>query len=223
MTITYAAARNAPMLALEDERVLLKDWQVSKDQFALESLVLSHARIVFYWARKLSDDQFEREDLVSEGILGLIHAADLFDLSRDVRFSTYAKWWVKNATLTARNQLRAVVETPIGTQNFVQHSIDDEETFALLASDDPNPEETVIAQSSQNLIRKHLIDAMATMEPVDSEVLQARTLQQPPESVADLADRLGFTTSKLRQIERRAMTRLKYELASRGVLTSKLH
>ncbi|HBR40985.1 MAG TPA: RNA polymerase subunit sigma-70, partial [Sulfitobacter pontiacus] len=34
MTITYAAARNAPMLALEDERVLLKDWQVSKDKFA---------------------------------------------------------------------------------------------------------------------------------------------------------------------------------------------
>ena len=91
------------MLALEDERVLLKDWQVSKDKFALESLVLSHARIVFYWARKLSDDQAEREDLISEGILGLIHAADLFDLDRDVRFSTYAKWWVKNATMTARN------------------------------------------------------------------------------------------------------------------------
>ena len=73
MTISYAAARNAPLLAMEDERVLLKHWQVSKDQCALESLVLSHARIVFYWARKLSDDQTEREDLVSEGILGLMY------------------------------------------------------------------------------------------------------------------------------------------------------
>ncbi|AXI52629.1 MULTISPECIES: sigma-70 family RNA polymerase sigma factor [Sulfitobacter] len=223
MTITYAAARNAPMLALEDERVLLKDWQVSKDKFALESLVLSHARIVFYWARKLSDDQAEREDLISEGILGLIHAADLFDLDRDVRFSTYAKWWVKNATMTARNHLRAIVETPAGVQKTVQHSIDDDDSFALLASEDPNPEEAVIAQSSQTLIRARLLEAMERLQPMDREVLRARTLQQPPESIQDLATRMEVTPAKLRQIERRAMSRLKYELAARGVMTSKMH
>lgn len=223
MTISYAAARNAPLLALEDERVLLKHWQVSKDQCALESLVLSHARIVFYWARKLSDDQTEREDLVSEGILGLIHAADLFDLDRDVRFSTYARWWVKNATMTARDQLRAVVETPAGIQNSTQHSIDDDDSFASLASDDPNPEETVIAQSTQNLLRNCLQDAMTVLEDTDRDVLYSRTLKQPPESIQSLAARLGINSTKLRQVERRAMSRLKFELATRGILTSKVH
>lgn len=223
MTISYAAARNAPLLALEDERVLLKHWQVSKDQCALESLVLSHARIVFYWARKLSDDQTEREDLVSEGILGLIHAADLFDLDRDVRFSTYARWWVKNATMTARDQLRAVVETPAGTQNSTQQSIDDEDSFATLVSDDPNPEETVIARSTQDLLRSRLQDAMTVLEDTDREVLYSRSLKQPPESIQCLAARLGINSTKLRQIERRAMSRLKFELATRGILTSKVH
>tara|TARA_R110000822_G_scaffold73200_1_gene175861 strand:+ start:2927 stop:3622 length:696 start_codon:yes stop_codon:yes gene_type:complete len=223
MTISYAAARNAPLLAMEDERVLLKHWQVSKDQCALESLVLSHARIVFYWARKLSDDQTEREDLVSEGILGLIHAADLFDLDRDVRFSTYARWWVKNATMTARDQLRAVVETPAGIQNSTQHSIDDDDSFASLASDDPNPEETVIAQSTQNLLRNCLQDAMTVLEDTDRDVLYSRTLKQPPESIQSLAARLGINSTKLRQVERRAMSRLKFELATRGILTSKVH
>ena len=223
MTISYAAARNAPLLALEDERVLLKHWQVSKDQCALESLVLSHARIVFYWARKLSDDQTEREDLVSEGILGLIHAADLFDLDRDVRFSTYARWWVKNATMTARDQLRAVVETPAGTQNSTQHSIDDEDSFATLVSDDPNPEETVIARSTQDLLRSRLQDAMTVLEDTDREVLYSRSLKQRPESIQCLAARLGINSTKLRQIERRAMSRLKFELATRGILTSKVH
>jgi len=223
MTISYAAARNAPLLALEDERVLLKHWQVSKDQCALKSLVLSHARIVFYWARKLSDDQTEREDLVSEGILGLIHAADLFDLDRDVRFSTYARWWVKNATMTARDQLRAVVETPAGTQNSTQHSIDDEDSFATLVSDDPNPEETVIARSTQDLLRSRLQDAMTVLEDTDREVLYSRALKQPPESIQCLAARLGINSTKLRQIERRAMSRLKFELATRGILTSKVH
>ena len=223
MTISYAAARNAPLLAMEDERVLLKHWQVSKDQCALESLVLSHARIVFYWARKLSDDQTEREDLVSEGILGLIHAADLFDLDRDVRFSTYARWWVKNATMTARDQLRAVVETPAGIQNSTQHSIDDDDSFASLASDDPNPEETVIAQSTQNLLRNCLQDAMTVLEDTDRDVLYSRALKQPPESIQSLAARLGINSTKLRQVERRAMSRLKFELATRGILTSKVH
>mgnify|MGYP003635344013 FL=1 len=223
MTISYAAARNAPLLAMEDERVLLKHWQVSKDQCALESLVLSHARIVFYWARKLSDDQTEREDLVSEGILGLIHAADLFDLDRDVRFSTYARWWVKNATMTARDQLRAVVETPAGIQNSTQYSIDDDDSFASLASDDPNPEETVIAQSTQNLLRNCLQDAMTVLEDTDRDVLYSRTLKQPPESIQSLAARLGINSTKLRQVERRAMSRLKFELATRGILTSKVH
>ena len=223
MTISYAAARNAPLLAMEDERVLLKHWQVSKDQCALESLVLSHARIVFYWARKLSDDQTEREDLVSEGILGLIHAADLFDLDRDVRFSTYARWWVKNATMTARDQLRAVVETPAGIQNSTQHSIDDDDSFASLASDDPNPEETVIAQSTQNLLRNCLQDAMTVLEDTDRDVLYSRTLKHPPESIQSLAARLGINSTKLRQVERRAMSRLKFELATRGILTSKVH
>jgi len=211
------------LLALEDERVLLKHWQVSKDQCALKSLVLSHARIVFYWARKLSDDQTEREDLVSEGILGLIHAADLFDLDRDVRFSTYARWWVKNATMTARDQLRAVVETPAGTQNSTQHSIDDEDSFATLVSDDPNPEETVIARSTQDLLRSRLQDAMTVLEDTDREVLYSRALKQPPESIQCLAARLGINSTKLRQIERRAMSRLKFELATRGILTSKVH
>lgn len=211
------------MLAMEDERVLLKHWQVSKDQCALESLVLSHARIVFYWARKLSDDQTEREDLVSEGILGLIHAADLFDLDRDVRFSTYARWWVKNATMTARDQLRAVVETPAGIQNSTQHSIDDDDSFASLASDDPNPEETVIAQSTQNLLRNCLQDAMTVLEDTDRDVLYSRALKQPPESIQSLAARLGINSTKLRQVERRAMSRLKFELATRGILTSKVH
>ncbi|HCT31988.1 MAG TPA: RNA polymerase subunit sigma-70, partial [Sulfitobacter sp.] len=42
-------------------------------------------------------------------------------------------------------------------------------------------------------------------------------------SIQDLATRMEVTPAKLRQIERRAMSRLKYELAARGVMTSKMH
>ncbi len=81
----------------------------------------------------------------------------------------------------------------------------------------------MIAQSSQTLIRARLLEAMERLQPMDREVLRARTLQQPPESIQDLATRMEVTPAKLRQIERRAMSRLKYELAARGVMTSKMH
>ena len=91
MTISYATARSAPILEWADERVLIEGWQQRKDRTALEKLLLSHVRIVFAWVRKLSTDRAEQEEMVSEGILGLIKAADMFVLARDVRFSTYVR------------------------------------------------------------------------------------------------------------------------------------
>ncbi|KAJ02006.1 sigma-70 family RNA polymerase sigma factor [Sulfitobacter mediterraneus] len=225
MTISYAAARNAPLLEFEDERLLILDWQQAKDRCALEALMLSHARIVFFWARKLSPDKTEQEELVSEGLLGLIRAADMFDLAREVRFSTYARWWVKNSVLTALARLRSVVETPASAKGdappIAKQSLDDETVYNFLVSDEPTPEEMVIRNSSLDLMRQRIGEAMSGLDEIDREVVVSRSLKQPPDSIGDLADRLSMSTSKLRQLERRAMSRLKTELMSRGVLTSR--
>ncbi|WP_295512676.1 sigma-70 family RNA polymerase sigma factor [uncultured Sulfitobacter sp.] len=225
MEISYALARSAPMLEWEQERALIEGWQTNKDPSALEELLLSHARIVYYWARKLSSDQADREDLISEGIIGLIKAAEMFDLERDVRFSTYARWWVKNATITARNRLHAIVDTPEGTSKEIpaptRHSVDDENTLLSLVSDDPSPEEHLITRSSHQKMCKNISEAMAGLDAIDREVVQCRMIKQPPESVKDLSVRLGVNSDKLRQLERRAMVRLKTELVSRGVVTSR--
>ncbi|NEK23813.1 sigma-70 family RNA polymerase sigma factor [Sulfitobacter sp. JBTF-M27] len=226
MTYSYAAARSAPLLEWEDERLLIENWQLRQDANALEALVLSHARIVHYWARKLSRDKVEQEELVSEGIIGLIRAADLFDVTREVRFSTYARWWVKNSVLTALDRLRSVVETPANARKSapqqINRSIDDEDNFEGLVSDDPTPEEHMIAKSSRDAMRRRITDAMTGLNDIDREVLTCRSLKQPPDTISDLANRLGMNTSKLRQLERRAMARLKYELIARGVMTSRV-
>ncbi|MFC6639694.1 sigma-70 family RNA polymerase sigma factor [Sulfitobacter sediminilitoris] len=184
MTYSYAAARSAPLLEWEDERLLIENWQLRQDANALEALVLSHARIVHYWARKLSRDKVEQEELVSEGIIGLIRAADLFDVTREVRFSTYARWWVKNSVLTALDRLRSVVETPANARKSapqqINRSIDDEDNFEGLVSDDPTPEEHMIAKSSRDAMRRRITDAMTGLNDIDREVLTCRSLKQPP-------------------------------------------
>ena len=222
MTFSYATARSAPILEWEDERLLIEGWQLRKDRSALEALILSHTRIVFAWTRKLSIDHSEQEELLSEGILGLIRAADMFDLKREVRFSTYARWWVKNSVLTALERLRSIVQTPASDRSQDIEPIRQiSDVFDLLASDDPTPEDLIIASSSQDQLRRKLADAMAGLDEVDREVVLCRTLRQPPDSINELAVRLKMNTSKLRQVERRAMSRLKYELMARGVTTSR--
>jgi RNA polymerase sigma-32 factor len=222
MIISYATARSAPILEWEDERLLIEGWQKRKDQSALEALLLSHIRIVFAWVRKLSADKAEQEEMLSEGILGLIKAADMFDLEREVRFSTYARWWVKNSVLSAFGRLRKIVETPAGAGwEGTQHIKQSCDVFDMLVCGDPTPEEQMIATSSLDQLRQQLAEAMTGLDDIDREVVMCRTLKQPPETISDLAARLDINSSKLRQVERRAMSRLKHELMARGVTTSR--
>jgi RNA polymerase sigma factor (sigma-70 family) len=56
---------------------------------------MSGRRIAHGEARKLAGPFMDEEDLVQEGYIGLLRAAKRFDPDRDIRFSTYARWWVR--------------------------------------------------------------------------------------------------------------------------------
>jgi len=118
------------------KRLLLKDWQDSKDKFALESLVAFLMRVSCLLGKGSSAIiQAEREDLISEGILGLIHAADLFDLTVHVRFfGTYGEMVGQERD----NDGRAITCVNRGDTRRRGNAliagipIDDDESFALL-------------------------------------------------------------------------------------------
>lgn len=221
MTITYAAARSAPLLRWEEERLLIEGWQERRDSSALERLLLSHARIVYFWARKVTRDRTEQEELVAEGIMGLIKAANVFDLAQRVRFATYAKWWVKNSVITSFARLRSIVEVPASSGTGFDR-VDDAQ-IDQLASQDPTPEEQTIKNATRDELTRHLATALDALDPVDRQILHARCISQPPVSTAELAEELCVGKAKVRQIERRALSRLKCELVNQGVFTSRVH
>ena len=70
-------------------------------------------------------------------------------------------------------------------------------------------------------IRARLADALTGLNEIDREIVTSRTLKHPAETINDLAARLNMNTTKVRQVERRAMSRLKNELLARGVTTSR--
>jgi RNA polymerase primary sigma factor len=71
------------------------------DEDAFRTLIESNLRFVISMAKKYARSGYPIHELINEGNLGLIEAARRFDPTRDVRFITYAGWWVRQAILAA--------------------------------------------------------------------------------------------------------------------------
>jgi RNA polymerase sigma-32 factor len=90
-------AKRFPMLTAEDERAYALAWRDQRDRRALERLVGSHLRFVLKIARGYRGYGLPLADLVAEGNVGLMQAAEKFDPEKGFRFATYAMWWIKAA------------------------------------------------------------------------------------------------------------------------------
>ncbi len=88
-------AMSAPYLEREEERDLAIRWKENKDQDALHRITASHMRLVISMAGRFRKFKLPMSDLVQEGYVGLLEAAARFDPDREVRFSTYASWWIR--------------------------------------------------------------------------------------------------------------------------------
>jgi len=92
-----AEAKRYPMLTLAKERELASAWRDRRDRVALDRLVGSHLLFVVKVARGFAGYGLPLADLVGEGNIGLLQAADKFDPERGFRFATYAVWWIRAA------------------------------------------------------------------------------------------------------------------------------
>ena len=89
-----SATMQAPLLERDHEADVARRWLADHDTAALHELIESHARLVVRIAAGFRSSGLPLADLVQEGNIGLMEAADRFDPERNVRFSTYASWWI---------------------------------------------------------------------------------------------------------------------------------
>jgi RNA polymerase sigma-32 factor len=90
-------AMQAPLLEPEHEKNLALAWRDNGDERALHQLTTAYMRLVISMASRFRNYGLPMSDLVQEGNVGLMQAAARFDPDREVRFSTYASWWIRSA------------------------------------------------------------------------------------------------------------------------------
>ena len=88
-------SKKAAILEKDEEFELINDWRNNKTPRSLQKILNSYLRLAVSYARKYSSYGLPIDDLIHEGVLGIMHALEKFDTSRDFRLSTYASWWIR--------------------------------------------------------------------------------------------------------------------------------
>ena len=107
----FKQIRHLPLLTFEEELALSRRIQKG-DNSARQQLIEGNLRLVVKIARQYASADMQLIDLVQEGNLGLLHAAQKYDFQREVRFSTYASWWIKQAVTRAIANKRRAIRLP---------------------------------------------------------------------------------------------------------------
>lgn len=133
-----------PLLSHEEEIALTKRIREG-DEPALERLTTANLRFVVSVAKQYQSQGLSLGDLINEGNLGLIKAANRFDETRGFKFISYAVWWIRQSILQALAEQSRIVRLPlnrVGTMNKIGKA------FSALEQEferEPSPEE--IAQT----------------------------------------------------------------------------
>lgn len=226
------AAARTPLLTPAEERALGRRIAAGDDG-ARSHLVHANLRLVMAHARRYRGSNVPYADLVQEGVVGLIKAADRFDAERGVHFATYASWSIRQAMseavrkaaspayLPARDARRALQLRRAGdNDDRLLHAL---APAASLDADAPDggaplrdrlederaggPFEDVARASARATVR----DRLSRLPAREAEVLRLRyALGGGDErSFAEIGAKLGVSAERARQLERRALDRLR--------------
>jgi RNA polymerase primary sigma factor len=112
MSLFLQEVRRYPLLTREEEVELAKRMERG-DLDAKERLINSNLRLVISNARKYQGHELPLLDLIQEGILGLIRAAEKFDWRKGYKFSTYATFWIRQALQRALDNRSRTIRIPV--------------------------------------------------------------------------------------------------------------
>ncbi|MGE5244617.1 MAG: RNA polymerase sigma factor RpoD/SigA [Betaproteobacteria bacterium] len=209
-----------PRLTADEERDLGSRIRRDGDDDALAHLVECNLRFVVSYAKRYRGLNVPLLDLIHEGNLGLIEAARRFDPARNVKFITYAVWWVRQAIMHAvAEQTRAFSFPPklfsvlraddLSLSDPVRASGDGSarEIGDMLPLDEVPVEDEMIHQADLDELARALLD----LDGKEREIVRLRfgLADDEPRTLQEIGDRLHLSRERVRQLESRAKDKLR--------------
>ena len=124
-----------------DEEVELAQRIHKGDKRALERLTRANLRFVVSVAKQYQNQGLSLPDLINEGNLGLIRAAEKFDETRGFKFISYAVWWIRQSILQALAEQSRIVRLPLNQSGSLSKIAKMQQKFEQLNERRPSIEE----------------------------------------------------------------------------------
>ncbi|HOK02275.1 MAG TPA: RNA polymerase sigma factor RpoD/SigA [Spirochaetota bacterium] len=251
-----------PLLTREEEDALARAAR-DGDEKAKEKLIKSNLRFVVSIAKKYQTSGISLLDLINEGNLGLIKAAEKFDPDRGFHFISYAVWWIRQSIMLAISQKASLIRLPLNrtadlqkiervhkslesklgrepspaeiaeeldmdneeinhlrriTQDFVSldSTLGDSDDTAIIDmvvdSKTDSPDSYVVEESLSNSLN----EVLDTLTEAERTILCMRygLNGYEPMSLQQIGDKFNLSKERIRQIEKKAIRKLRHPLRS---------
>lgn len=181
------------LLKSEEERNLGKLIKEQNSDMAKRKLIQANLRLVVSIAKKYIGQGVNFMDLVQEGSIGLIRAAEKFDYSKNFKFSTYATWWIKQSIIRAIANYSKSIRIPVHMSDKIRKYKRIYNELSISLGREPTDNE-ILQKLEISLSKLQKIKQSILVEPVSLETtitddlclrdyIEDKTLQSPEDKV----------------------------------------
>jgi RNA polymerase sigma factor (sigma-70 family) len=168
-----------------DEERLLAEAIRAGDTVAREQMILAHRGLAAKIASGWKGRGLNKEDLVSEAMCGLIRAVDQFDPSREVRFSTFASFWIKQSLSRAVESSASLIALPSHMCKLIRNWKRAARGLATALGRVPTTDEIAHSLGLTSFQASHVVTAMTIGVKLASTIMGEGCLMSPLETCTD--------------------------------------
>jgi RNA polymerase primary sigma factor len=211
----------------------------SEKQKIHREMIEGNLRFVITVAKQYQNQGLDFPDLIAEGNLGLMKAIQNFDWNKDLRFISYAVWWVKQSILQSLNDNARTIRLPVNVVQELQRAkkeiestdkkLDDK--YALLPSlvdldmsinedgdtlvdviKNENADAPDYAFENKDTFKKKLFSLLNVLDDREKVIVEDYFgISGPPRTLEDIGSDFNLTKERVRQIKEKALRKLRNE------------